>query len=338
MPVPPVVMERTKKSYHPNHYSTFRRRRIEARQRLVEQLKRNVERNKVVTLHWDGIIVHRCACLVSRKNWHQMLGIPKCGESANVQKDELIKLINDWKLSDAIRAFACDTPNVNMGEYGGICSLIERSYGRQFFWLACRHHISELMITGLFEKLTGETTKSPGEDAFKDFKAKWPSLRNLEHSSVLDDFETCSRITNREELIQKFLELEAIKHPRGDYQLLVKVALAFLGHPNVKLGISNMLSVSHARWMSKIIYCFYIYLFRNHYDLPSTSKITTKTLSEVCVFGVTSYIFYFLQCPDARSAPRRDLELLKAIFSFDYDQTKMVSMVSFRTTYTIGVV
>jgi hypothetical protein len=114
-----------------------------------------------------------------------------------------------------------------------------------------------------------------------------------------------------------------IKHPRGDYQLLVKVALEFLGHPNVKLGISNMLPVSHARWMSKIIYCFYIYLFRNHYDLPSTSKITTKTLSEVCVFGVTSYIFYFLQCPDARSAPRRDLELLKAIFSFDCDQTKM---------------
>ena len=69
-------------------------------------------------------------------------------------------------------------------------------------------------------------------------------------------------------------------------------------------------AMHHARWMAKAIYSLKIHLFRNQFQMTTREENAIKAIS---TFVVQFYIKYWFQTRLAISAPRLDLQLLKAL-------------------------
>ena len=126
-------------------------------------------------------------------------------------------------------------------------------------WLACRHHILELVIGAAFFQLFGDT-KAPDVILFKMLKKSWDSL-NLDDLRLPDIPKTYRGET--EDLltfINSRLKPENVKDiPRGDYQEYLELTKLILGGSiDRKNGYVYQIQRSgadhHARWMSKAIY------------------------------------------------------------------------------------
>ena len=83
--------------------------------------------------------------------------------------------LDDWELTDRIIAIGFDTTSSNTGVHRGACTLLQQLLDRQLLWLACRHHVLELVVGAAFTELFGET-KSPEVTLCKVLKTSWDSL------------------------------------------------------------------------------------------------------------------------------------------------------------------
>jgi hypothetical protein len=66
--------------------------------------------------------------------------------------------LDEWELSDQIIVLGFDSTSSNTGDHKGL--------NKQLLWLACRHHILELVIGAAYTKLFVDT-KSPEVTLFK---------------------------------------------------------------------------------------------------------------------------------------------------------------------------
>ena len=57
----------------------------------------------------------------------------------------------------------------NTGVHKAACTILQDLLGRQLLWLACRHHMLELVLKATFQELFGDTT-GPEESFFKFLK------------------------------------------------------------------------------------------------------------------------------------------------------------------------
>ena len=103
-------------------------------------------------------------------------------------------------------------------------------------------------------------------------------------------------------------------HARNDYQVLLKLALLFLGVPHVDGPRINAPGACHCeRWMAKLICCFKIYLFRSQFHLTAAEL---RGLREFNVFVLQVYLKAWFTCQSPMSAPRNDLELLRKLITY----------------------
>ena len=68
-----------------------------------------------------------------------------------------------------------DTNVSNTGYKSGACVMLEKSLERNLLYLACRHHIYELIIGEVFNVLLGPST-GPNISLFERFKKCWSSI------------------------------------------------------------------------------------------------------------------------------------------------------------------
>jgi len=89
--------------------------------------------------------------------------------------DALMATVSDWDIADRIKAISFDATSSNTGRIYGACTLSEQHFGRNVLYLACRHHIHEIMLEEAFSITMGP---SSGSDIllFKRFKAFWPNI------------------------------------------------------------------------------------------------------------------------------------------------------------------
>lgn len=67
--------------------------------------------------------------------------------------------------------------------------------------------------------------------------------------------------------------------------------------------------------MSKCLYCYKIFLFRNQFKVTTSEK---KSLRSICIFLVCIYVPYWFRCVDPIAAPHNDLRLIQdSIAYFD---------------------
>ena len=101
-------------------------------------------------------------------------------------------LLKEWKLTKKVQAMSFDTASVNIGKHTGVGKRLEDKLGRELLWLACRHHILELILAKVFCLCFGPC-KSPKIFLFKRFKANWnevdgQDLPYLFEKQQADDF------------------------------------------------------------------------------------------------------------------------------------------------------
>ena len=66
-----------------------------------------------------------------------------------------------------------DTTSSNTGIRKGACTILQEVLQRQLLWMACRHHVLELVIGAAFGELFGATS-GPEVPIFKKLQDIWP--------------------------------------------------------------------------------------------------------------------------------------------------------------------
>ena len=163
--------------------------------------------------------VNRLAIVLVQKESNKILAIAKTESSTGkVEAEAVKKALDEWEITEKIIACGFDTTSSNTGVHKGACKLLQELLSRQILWLACRHHILELVVGAAFFELFGDTT-SPEVTLFKVLKKSWDTL-DLDDLQ-LPDVPTLYRGDTEELLawIETLLEPENVESlPRCDYK------------------------------------------------------------------------------------------------------------------------
>ena len=112
-----------------------------------------------------------------------------------------------------------DTTFSNTGIHVGACTLIEKLLQKELLYLACRHHIHEIIVSGVFKCCFG-LTSGPDNLIFKRFKEHWNFINQEEYQSLSDD-------VLKDDFATKCLKTGG-KQPRDDYREFLELTVLFL--------------------------------------------------------------------------------------------------------------
>lgn len=338
--------------------STVSRRRERNREIRSEQVKKKFKStldnvSGGLTIHFDGKKLkdlhatnskdrihktERIGVVVTGNKIHKILGVPRANDGKGVTAAKTIfDACVDWNVVDRINGMCFDTTSANTGRLQGACKILEQEYfGRKLFHLACRHHVYEIVISGVFKDLFGETT-GPTVELFKTFKLAWKDIDQKKFqvklkkksTSILQTYISRNSQTlpkklfkkkfadiNRKRAIDFFLHAlssATTYTPRGEYREIMELCLLILGYPLKDYTFKLPGACHNARWMAKVIYCFKIYIFRKQLEL-SESEISN--LEQFCLFAALIYVKPWIECPLASDAPVNDLCFFKQIHSY----------------------
>lgn len=170
--------------------STVARRRAAQRELITtiikDEFSSTVKSGLVV--HWDGKklkdttnkdkhlrskLVERIAVVVEGNDTEKIVTIAKAENGKGfVAADVVYTNLEDWNVLQWIVATCTDTTGANTGHTNGAVVLFEKLMEKNLLYFACRHHIFELVIGGIFTKLFGDTT-APSRSIFENFKRDW---------------------------------------------------------------------------------------------------------------------------------------------------------------------
>jgi hypothetical protein len=151
------------------------------------------------------------------------------------------------------------------GIHNGACRHLEKLVGRKLLYLACRHHVHELIAGTVFEELFGQTT-APQPALLTRFQNSWFAIDQSAYQKLTDkrlntDFGK-RLVAENVEFLNAILK-SGKSFLRDDYKECAELSLLILGGiPSTGFGFKACGANHHARWMSKVIYSFKMYLFR----------------------------------------------------------------------------
>ncbi|CAI6355634.1 unnamed protein product [Macrosiphum euphorbiae] len=204
-----------------------------------------------------------------------------------------------------------DTTSSNTGKNKGSCVLLERKLGKNLFWLACRHHIFELVIGAAFQAVLPSAISGPDNRIFVRFQSYWSEI---DQSTYITANPTIIlRIADKKR--NDIVSFCQIKQVRDDYRELLELSIIFLGkEPTRGIRCMTPFATSNARWMSMVIYYLKIFMFSEKFNLNVKEK---KGLAEIYIFIVTVYIKNWFTASFAIYAPNNDLQLMKTLINYD---------------------
>lgn len=269
-------------------------------------------------VHWDGKIlkdlcgrlkVDRIAILVSYNGNFKFLGAPKIesGTGENIAQAVYDTLV-EWGITERVVACSFDTTSSNTGHESGACILLEKLLGRKLIYLACRHHVHEIVLKNVFEKKFGSSS-APETPIFNRFADVWHKIKRDQFNSGLEDSIVSLKIPNDErEQIKQFCQNQFKNTQiRSDYKELLELTITFLGGDGGAFRTCG--ATSNARFMSKAIYCLKIFLFRGQFNL---TKRELNSIRDVAIFVVKIYIKVWYGCTNSIESPNQDLHFLRA--------------------------
>src|SRR6218665_322089 len=329
----------------------IRRARMKHRKLFSLEVKATFDPAVPLILHWDGKImddltgrgkVDRLPILVSGQDVVKLLSVPKLqdGRSATLAQ-AITRSIDDWGLKDRIKGLCFDTTSSNTGRKGGVCIRLETEIGQQLLNLACRHHISEIVL----EKVFGvyDVAKSPNMELFGHFKDFWPRINPDSFCPAIEDENLAIIIAPWKDDVITFAigQLEKFQ-PRDDYCELLELAVIFLGGtPPRGIRFRYPGAIHRARWMGRAIYSIKMWLFRKQYEplqpgagsrkcrATSYSQKIWHHLQQVSLFVTSVYLRYWFESPAPLSSPRNDLALLCTLSEYPNTEIARVATTAF---------
>ena len=130
--------------------------------------------------------VDRLLIIVSDKDVTKLLAIPKLKSGiAAVMSNACFAEIRSWGLEDRIMAMCFDTTASNTGCKGGVCFKLEAELRKDLLNLACRHHVSEIVLEKVFS--LHDSARSPKLELFSHFRDFWPQIHQAKYRLAMDD-------------------------------------------------------------------------------------------------------------------------------------------------------
>ena len=134
----------------------------------------------------------RSVLISSLIDWNtKLLGVPKLasgsGQAAGEAVLELageavLELLKLWQCDSLVIGMCFHTTASNTGKRNGACTLLERAIGHDLMWMACRHHMFEILLSYAFQMCLGAST-GPEILIFKRFREKRPDLQHHQPKS-----------------------------------------------------------------------------------------------------------------------------------------------------------
>lgn len=307
--------------------SSIHRIRTEMRRERAEAIKVNFQNNipDTVTVHWDGKLLsaldsrkskeERLPIVISYDNNEQLIAVPKLDSSSGSEQAQAVwNAIINWNLEDRVQILCCDTTASNTGRINGACVLLEQKLDREMLIFACRHHIYELVLKSVFEAKISQVTTSPDIPLFKNFRENWKNV-DADKIQICTEKLSCLNVSEIDKLLE-FYRFELTKEiARDDYRELIELSIIFLGgDTEKKFKIRPPGAMHQARWMARAIYSLKISLLSSQFRISNKDK---AALLDVCLFIVTSYVKFWLQCILAVKAPYQDLCFLKSMKAYE---------------------
>ncbi|KAL1454591.1 hypothetical protein WDU94_010811 [Cyamophila willieti] len=208
-----------------------------------------------------------CAVLITYGENDQLLGVPLADSSTGEEQALAVyECLQEWGLTNCVKAMCFDTTASNTGRLNGACTILEQMLDKELLYFACRHHILEVVLRGVFEVKLGSTT-GPHPDLFKKIEKAWPNIDKTKYDMGISNKNVEKHITSQfiTEITADFKSKLTEFQPRDDYKELLELVLVFFGTLDGReVGFKTPGAITHARWMAKAIYCLKIYLFRGH--------------------------------------------------------------------------
>lgn len=227
--------------------------------------------------------------------------------------------LNDWGVEEDIEAAYYDTTGSNTGRTNGAAVLLQGMLQRELLQLPCRYHIFELILKSAFGSKFGSTS-GPTVPMFQRFKNNWNYIENQTkfEPGINDPIVRIALEDDIGDLMEFCKEKLKKKSVRRDYEELLQLSLMFLGYDGRVYAFRPPAGMSHARYMSRLIYCFKMYLFRFE-KVAGTSLLThqqVKAMREFLIFALKFYVEAWFKSTDAIQAPNNDLILLKNMYDY----------------------
>ena len=176
----------------------------------------------------------------------------------------------EWGCTENIQAVCCDTTNANFVYNGGAAVLLENLLEKNLLYLACRHHMFELILKAVF-MVYFPAMNGPDVPIFKRFKNDWNAIKTAEINDGLENVEPFL-LAQKSEIVD-FIDYNLTKQlPRDNYKELLHLSLLFLGE-NREINLRKPGAMHNARWMSKTLYPQDIFTKR-YFSIDCIRKIT----------------------------------------------------------------
>ena len=257
----------------------------------------------------------------------KLLGVPPLPHKSDQRAGDLISkattnLLNNWECKDSVYGMCFDTTSSNTGHLTAACVAIQRELGSPLLWLACRHHIGEVILDEVWNVSKIETSKSPDVTIFKSFREKWDHISHYD-TSDLSFPKSQKKLQQKKDAIINLLKDSLLaEFTRGDYKELVQLSLLYLsGEVSEGYRFAHPGALHKARWMAKLIYSIKIVLMSEKIqrelrsdDVLSNAQLTK--LQKFVMFAVYVYVPWWLTCPVASAAPLNDLKLIANVIDY----------------------
>ena len=229
---------------------------------------------------------------------------------------EAAKVCEDWKLIENIWAIVFDTTSTNTGVHNGACTILEAEFiKRKLLWLACRHHIPELILKAVWKRLFGPSS-SPSNQTFIHFRDRiWADIDTTADTRTL--FMNSRKFkSRRDKVIREFYKPYLARDDivRGDYRESAEISMQLLGvTPPKGKKWRKPQGTSDARFMSLFLYAGKIFAFSDQLVIEDGDL---ELYERFLMFCALYYIPYFLSASIGVDAPYNDLEFWNTMKSF----------------------
>jgi len=212
-----------------------------------------------------------------------------------------------------IKGLIFDTTANNTGLHRGACIKIEEALGTELVWIACRHHIMEIMLSDVFSCIFGPSG-GPESKLFKRFQKEWPSINQGAFAAATDElFQDTVLCRLRQDMLDYLPRVLNAQQPRDDYQEFLRLSLWFLGGAGENVSFRAPGPTHHARWMGKGIYVLKIFLFQAQFKLTPREA---RNITTMALFVSLVYIRQWNEASLGIRAPYNDIELLSLLKTY----------------------
>lgn len=308
--------------------SSIRRTRSKHRTQAAANVKSAFNRDGPLVIHFDGKLLpsiaggpgkeDRVAIIVTGRTTEKLLAIPKVVQGTGEQiAKAAADTITDWELTNSIAGMSFDTTAANTGHLNGACVLLEQKLGKELLWLACRHHVLEVLCSDIFKKVFGPTS-GPNVILFRRFQEFWPNIDQVAYKPCADTrLMTESLAVLKQEILkfcQDILTGNRGAIPREDYRELLELTMIFLGQTpprGIRFRVPG--AFHHARWMSQLLYVLKLNLFQEQFKL---SRHESTACLEFGLFTTLVYVKAWISCTSPCDAPINDLSLIQSLTNY----------------------